>query len=338
MEFHTTKPTALPCISGYTTKKLIGKGSFSLLYEVESISPNPSLHAAKVIDFPSKCPSLRSSLFQEAILLQKLRKVPGFPRVKEFQLTPGKEILIMSRLGANVHRLAQICGGTFSLKTVLMLGIQAIKLLEAVHSLGFVHRDIKPENFLISCSKTEANLLHLIDFGFACPFLDKNKQHVPYTKHATVPGTVYFLSVYGHLGIQSSRRDDLISLAYMLIELFKGDLPWNCDFLASFEEEVELIYKIKSQIPVETLCQGLPEEFQAFVTYVSQLSFVEKPDYELLVGLFEKMLSQRGLLNDGHFDWIENSSIDLKGRKIVGVSPSLYMKNNGDSGEFEEIG
>lgn len=123
----------------------------------------------------------------------------------------------------------------------------------------------------------------------------------------------------------------------MLIELYKGDLPWNCEFLTSFEEELENIYKIKSKIAVEVLCEGFPEDFLTFFSYVSQLSFVERPNYEYLVELFEKMLGEKGFLNDAHFDWIENSCIDLKARGIIGVSPSVYMKNKGDSAEFEEI-
>jgi serine/threonine protein kinase len=32
----------------------------------------------------------------------------------------------------------------FSLKTVLMIGLQVIDRLEAFHKIGYLHRDIKP--------------------------------------------------------------------------------------------------------------------------------------------------------------------------------------------------
>ena len=55
----------------------------------------------------------------------------------------------MDLLGDNLQTLLEKSGGTFSIKTVLMLAEQMIKRLEHVHAKGYLHRDIKPDNFMI---------------------------------------------------------------------------------------------------------------------------------------------------------------------------------------------
>ena len=71
----------------------------------------------------------------------------------------------------------------------------------------------------------------------------------------------------------ASRRDDLISLGYMFIYLLKGKLPWQN--IKDDSNKSEFIKQTKMNIPLETLCDKIPKEFQLFLKYVYRLSFDE---------------------------------------------------------------
>lgn len=73
-------------------------------------------------------------------------------------------------------------------------------------------------------------------------------QHVKYEqKPDDFRGTIRYASVHAHLGRTGSRRDDLESLAYTLMFLLKGRLPWqgfqvmpSCPFIALFTSPASL--------------------------------------------------------------------------------------------------
>ena len=83
------------------------------------------------------------------------------------------------------------------------------------------------------------------------------------------------------LGIRLTRRDDLESLAYVLIYLMRGSLPWQ----RTGKSTTELL-NVRIAITPSTLCEGLPAEFEVFLNYTRSLEFKQKPDYQYLRGLF----------------------------------------------------
>jgi hypothetical protein len=84
------------------------------------------------------------------------------------------------------------------------------------------------------------------------------------------------------LGIRLTRRDDLESLAYVLIYLMHGSLPWQSTTGKSATELLD----IRMAITPSSLCEGLPAEFEVFLNYARSLQFKQKPDYQYLRGLF----------------------------------------------------
>jgi serine/threonine protein kinase len=107
-----------------------------------------------------------------------------------------------------------------------------VDILEKVHESGYVYGDLKLDNIMIgqrdnlpssSCDDAFQGVsLNLIDFGFATKFLDKNGCHLQPKKVEMFQGNLIFSSIDQMKFNSTSRRDDLISLAYMLSYLIHG--------------------------------------------------------------------------------------------------------------------
>lgn len=70
--------------------------------------------------------------------------------------------------------------------------------------------------------------IYLIDFGLSKEWLDPaTHHHIPFNPHHGLVGTLRYISVNVHKEFEPSRRDDLISLAYLFVFFYKGSLPWQ---------------------------------------------------------------------------------------------------------------
>ena len=82
--------------------------------------------------------------------------------------------------------------------------------------------------------------------------------HIPYRDNKSMVGTVRYVSINTHLGIEQSRRDDLESTILILIYLYKGGLPWQGIQAVTKTEKYSKIMEKKMSTPIEVLCKGLP--------------------------------------------------------------------------------
>jgi hypothetical protein len=102
-------------------------------------------------------------------------------------------------------------------------------------------------------------------------------------------GTLNFASINAHNLYEQSRRDDLESVAYMLIYFYFGKLDWiNDEYQDTFELENNYVKSIK-QLIVDN--NNIPKALVDFYKNVRTLEFEERPNYEKYIDSFRQELS-----------------------------------------------
>ena len=108
-------------------------------------------------------------------------------------------------------------------RQALNLTLTPTLTLTLTPTAGILHGDVKPDNMAMGRGP-KANEVFLLDFGLARYYRDAMTLiHHPPEYGAGKTGNYRYSSLRSHAGdVAPSRRDDLESLAYVLIMLIKG--------------------------------------------------------------------------------------------------------------------
>ncbi|KAI3383929.1 hypothetical protein SNEBB_006838 [Seison nebaliae] len=282
----------------YRLERKIGSGSFGDIYLAKNIFTDEKL-AVKIESNKTPNPQLS---FENRLYNDYLKNGPGIPKIYHYGQEGMYNCLVMELLGPSLEDLFTFCGRKFSTKTTLLLGDQMLVRLEFVHSRYFIHRDVKPDNFLMGTGRY-SNKVYIIDFGLSKKWKVKDA-HIPYREDKALTGTPRYVSINAHLGLEQSRRDDLEAVGYVLLYFMRGILPWQGVKAATKRQKYDRICEKKLEKSVEELCDGLPDVFVRYLTYVRELDFEMRPDYAYLRYIFQKLYQVNGYRLDYMYDWI----------------------------------
>ncbi|KAH9579909.1 Protein kinase domain [Trypanosoma melophagium] len=245
----------------------------------------------------------------------------GIPRSHFAGRVGDYNVIVIDLLGPNLEELFNICGRKFSPKTVCIIGIQIIQRLQCMHSMHYIHRDIKPENFVMGVGD-DSHTVYIIDMGLAKRYRDPvTLQHIPWEEKKGLTGTVRYVSINTHRGIQQSRRDDMESVMYLLFYFLRGGLPWQGMRTQPNDMHYEAISDVKMATSPDKLGMGFPTQFAQLLQYSRALDFYEVPQYSYYVRLLHEALASIGESFDYQYPW--SAKLDPCVAEIRGDTDSL---------------
>jgi casein kinase I family protein HRR25 len=292
----------------YRIVQNIDSGSYGTIFVAEDLKKNNERVAVK-FDAASKDDHLKYEyeVYKSALYDDGCVKIEGFPRVFWFGNQFGHNVLVMELLGPPISSLFNFCERKFGLQTILLLGEQMIRRIKHLHQRGFIHRDLKLENFLMGLAENDT-ICYLIDFGLARRYRyrdGRTLKHIPFRKGRSFVGTAKYASLNSHKNAELSRRDDVESLGYVLIELINGSLPWKkLKVRNAYSTKHQMYIKIrnmKEQASWNDICPAMVE----WMNYCKKLSFTDEPDYEHLLKILRKIpeiIKSKEVLNDSFQD------------------------------------
>ncbi|XP_055333795.1 synaptopodin-like isoform X2 [Paramacrobiotus metropolitanus] len=225
-----------------------------------------------------------------------LGDAPGIPRCYYYGLCgTAHNALVMDLLGPSLDDIFEQMKRKFTLRCVCLIALQCFERLQYMHNKGVVHGDVKGENFLTGLpNEGMDNVIYIVDFGLSQVLKDQGKGVFLYNENSIVcpSGTPRYMSVSAHNGNALSYRDDLESLAYVLVYFLKGRLPWQGIHEKDTSKKSAIIKARKAEEAAESICSNCPDEFAQLLRYSRALKFYEEPDYVYLKQLFRDLLTR----------------------------------------------
>lgn len=231
----------------------------------------------------------------ESYILPRIQGRGNFPQLYMIYTNEEYFYFIENLMGPDLSLLFDICQKKFDILTVLNIGIDLTTNLKILHDRGFLHRDLKPDNLVFGnlCIENfkNKNNIGIIDFGNAKKIFDVNGEIKYSNKKISCMGNHSFSSNNALRDMDVYKKDDIISLFYILIYFFRGNLPWKKRKPNGEKLLKEEIIKIRKNIKLKDLCKNFPEEFISLFENILELPDRNEPDYFHIIKTF-KLIKQ----------------------------------------------
>lgn len=145
----------------------------------------------------------------------------------------------MPYFGTNLNEHFTQAKRKFSITRSLKIVLSVLEIFEEIHQVGYIYNDLKLENLLL----TPNNEIRLIDFGLASKYVDSNGGHLLKRNKDIFDGNMMFATLSQFKFESTSRRDDLISLCYLLVYLINDSkVPFSIENFEA-QKSVSALFK-----------------------------------------------------------------------------------------------
>lgn len=249
----------------YIKGKKIGSGGFSSVYSCVN-EKNVVMKFANAKG--------RSSLRREILIYKSIPRNSKMPIFYDSMIDDS--CMILKRYETDLSRSKYILDHAHLCKIIC----DVIDSIRYIHRHGFVHCDVKPGNVFIDSAGDAV----LGDLGLA-RYLDDRVDYQNQKKYARV-GTFPYMSRDVHRYKKPTRRADMESLGWMMVEIFRGSLPWKGKKPEEMLVMKENISDIQEFLNKCFPSIYIPMELIRYLDDVLKLSYNEIPRYENLKQYF----------------------------------------------------
>lgn len=255
------------------TGVLVGQGSGGVVTAI-------TIHGIEYALKQSEDEYLIYELLHEAEMYKTLQchhnNLVGLPRIFN-QPSLDAPYLLMTKYHSNLADLSDQNPDGFHPQTIYLIWIELLHILQYIHSKGIIHGDIKPGNIVMD-RRGQHDYPHIIDFGNSEYYIHpKTGLHVP-NNDTDLRCTAPYASDAHLQGTTQSRRDDLESLFYAMLNLLFG----VSNSLWVFQSFPDAVLEHRAVEITEDSVAAFSVHLWAYYQYVKNLTYEEEPDYEYL--------------------------------------------------------
>jgi serine/threonine protein kinase len=282
-------------IGRYTLGPQIGQGAFGNIFTARD-NETGLIYAVKNESSSSE----RKSLKFEYKILRRIQGINYFPKLFDYGETKNMSYCVIELIGPSLSSIIKnLPERKFSLSTGIRTSKYVLHAIQSLHVLGFIHRDIKPANILVRIQHSPP--ICLIDFGLVRIYRDqKTGKHEAQRMKSGFRGTKTYASFNAHIQNDLSRRDDMISWFYFMLDIMTPGLPWK-----SIPSAVDVAI-MKNEFNVsEFVSENLSAapELVKIWNIITPLKFEEEPPYSAIEELLNEIIANNNIKHTDPWDW-----------------------------------